>query len=218
MAVGAGGATERLPSVAVDANGNAVVVFESGTNIYASRYDAANGWSTPAPIATGTYAMPLVAVDAMGRFTAVFGASTGAAATGIWQSTSANGIAWSTPTPLHASGTYVFKPVLAVNSLGQAIVAWTERMGSNLFQVVVTVRAAADSWSTPLVMRTGDDANDRWPAVAMAGNGEAFVLWEQRDPGGTSARRTTGPRRSCSRASTRGRRSRPPSPPTPPAR
>jgi hypothetical protein len=55
-------------------------------------------------------------------------------------------------------------------------------MGSNLFQVVATVRAAAGTWSTPLVMRTGDDASDRWPAVAVGGTGEAFVIWEQRDP------------------------------------
>ena len=175
-------ATEKAASVAVDGSGNAVVVFESGTNIHTSRYDAATGWSTPAAIATGSYGQPLVAVDGTGKFTAVWAASSGATATGIWQSTSPNGVAWSTPTPLHASGTYVFKPVLAVNSQGRALVAWTERMGSNLFQVVTTVRGATDSWSTPLVMRPGDDANDRWPAVAMSGTGEAFVIWEQRDP------------------------------------
>jgi hypothetical protein len=173
-------ATERLPSVAVDPNGNAVVVFESGTNIHFSRYDVATGWSTPAELAAGSYGSPLVAVDAMGRYTAVWSASTGAATTGIWHSTSPNGSTWSAPMPLHPQGTYVFKPVLAMNSQGKAIVAWTERMGSNLFQVVTIVRDVT-SWSPPLVMRTGDDANDRWPAVAVTSSGEVFVVWEQRD-------------------------------------
>jgi hypothetical protein len=175
-------ATERLPALAVDPSGNAVGVYESGTNIHASRYDAATGWSIPTPLAVGSYAQPQVGVDAMGRFTAVWGASTSAATTGIWYSTSPNGLAWSTPLTLHAQGTYVFKPVLAVNGEGRAIVAWTERMGTNLFQVVVAVRSLADSWSPPIVMRPGDDANDRWPAVAMSGTGDAFVIWEQRDP------------------------------------
>jgi hypothetical protein len=179
--VAGGAASERLPSVAVDANGNAVVVFESGTDIYFSRYEAATGWSTPAPIATGSYGQPLVAVDGMGRFTAVWSASSGAAATGIWASTSANGISWPAPTPIHATGSYVFKPVLAMNSRGEAIAAWTQRVGSNLFQVVVSLRDPAIGWSSSFVLRPGDDANDRWPAVAMSETGDMFVLWEQRD-------------------------------------
>jgi hypothetical protein len=68
-----------------------------------------------------------------------------------------------------------------MNSRGDAIAAWTQRVGSNLFQVVVSTRDPVIGWGASFILRPGDDANDRWPAVAMTETGEMHVLWEQRD-------------------------------------
>jgi hypothetical protein len=180
------GSDQTFPSVAVDPSGNAVVVYEQGSQIWASKYTAASsGWSTPAPVdARGNVCCkPSIAVDKNGTYLAVWGIGSGTLQ-GIWQSTSSNGTQWSTPTSITMTSAYA--PVLAMNANGAAIVAWHEQItGSNL-QAAAAVRTATGlPWSAPTVMRPGDDNGDRDPAVAITGNGNAFVTWVQAD-GGTN--------------------------------
>ncbi len=172
------------PSVAVPYTGNAVIVYERGSDIYSVRYDApADEWSAPSLVATGQYGRPVVWCDGPGRFTAVWDAALGAATQRVWWSTSDNGVNWKTPAEaLSPDGSYAFKPVLAVNAGGMAIAAWLERVsGSNSEQVVASLRVNGN-WSPVKVMKGGDDANDRHPAVNVTDAGDAFVLWEQIDP------------------------------------
>ena len=176
------GSDQSFPSVAVDASGNAVVVYEQGAQIFASKYTAASSsWSTPGPVdARGNVCCkPSVAVDKNGNYLAVWGIGSGSLQ-GLWQSTSSNGTQWSTPMSITLTPAY--GPVLAMNANGAAIVAWEEQVASGNLQAAAAVRSTTTApWSVPTVMRAADDNGNRDPAVAIAGNGNAFVGWVQAD-------------------------------------
>jgi hypothetical protein len=161
-----------------------VVVYQHGSDIWSNRYDAtSNSWGTPGSIdARGAQtAEPAIAVDQNGNYLIVWGIPNDATLTGIWQSTSSDGVHWSAPAAI--TTTSAFSPALSMNAPGAAIVAWTESNGS-AYQAAASIRAATGAtWSAPQVLRPGDDYGDRNPAVAMSGTGQAFVAWEQSDGG-----------------------------------
>ena len=184
---GSGTMVQLNPAVAVDPSGNAVVVFQNGSAIYANHYDAGqNSWGSPTPLDARAIAyLPKVAVDKNGIYVAVWGIPNDATNKGIWESTSSDGVNWSNP-PTAITTTSAFSPVLSMNANGDAVVAWTESVGGN-WQVAAAIRSGGNSptWGKPSVLLTSTDDGDRNPAAAMSGTGEAFVGWEQSD--GTSA-------------------------------
>jgi hypothetical protein len=188
-AVGAAGpatSSQANPSVAVDAMGNVVVVYQNGNQIWSTRYDAqSNMWGTPGAIDSRNVAQyePKVAVDKNGIYLAVWGLPNDATNMGIWQSTSSDGIHWSASSAI--TKTNAFSPALSMNSKGAAIVAWTQA-ANNLWTATASIRSASGAaWSTPQVLRPGDDDGDRNPVVAMSETGDAFAGWTQSE-GGTA--------------------------------
>jgi|GEM_PF-2300362 len=188
-AVGVGGpatSSQANPAVAVDAIGNAVVVYEQGNQIWSNRYDAkSNLWGTPGAIDSRNIAQyePKVAVDKNGIYLAIWYLPNDAANQGIWQSSSSDGIHWSASSAI--TRTNAFTTALSMNSKGAAIVAWTEAV-NNLWTAAASIRSTASAaWSTPQILRPGDDNSDRYPAAAMSETGDAFVGWEQSE-GGTA--------------------------------
>jgi hypothetical protein len=186
-AVGVGGpltSTQENPSVAVDAMGNSVVVYQQGNQIWSNRYDAtSNMWGTPGAIDSRNVAQyePKVAVDKNGIYLAVWGLPNDATNMGIWQSTSSDGIHWSASSAI--TKTNAFSPALSMNSKGAAIVAWTQA-ANNLWTAAASIRSASGAaWSTPQVLRPGNDDADRNTAAAMSETGDAFVGWEQSEGG-----------------------------------
>jgi hypothetical protein len=182
-AVGVAGpatSSQANPSVAVDALGNAVVVYQQGNQIWSSRYDAtSNMWGTPGAIDSRNVAQyePKVAVDKNGIYLAVWGLPNDTTNMGIWQSTSSDGIHWSASSAI--TKTNAFGPALSMNSKGAAIVAWTQA-ANNLWTAAASIRSASGAaWLTPQVLRPGDDDGDRDPVVAMSETGDAFAGWTQ---------------------------------------
>jgi hypothetical protein len=177
-----GTVTERFPSVAVDFNGNAVVVFEHNSDIYGSHYTfATDSWSPPTMIATGgNYEKPLVAVDGSAHYYVVWGPGMGATTLGVWQASSSDGINWNTTLPMVTSDD-ALKPVMAMNSDGFAVIAWSERLASNFQRVVACQRTASGSLAQIAVAHPADSASDLYPAVAISKVGEMFVTWEGSD-------------------------------------
>ena len=178
--------TEYLPQVAVDASGNAVVVYQHGGEIWSNYYSATTGnWGTPGAIDArpGSAAQQAnIAVDKNGGWLAVWAQDPNGTLKGIYTSSSTNGTTWSAITPL--TNTTAWTPALAMNADGAAIVAWTESV-SNQWQAAATTRATTGSaWGAATVMRPGTDNGDRDPVVAMSGTGEGFVLWTQDDTAG----------------------------------
>ena len=174
------------PAVAVDAMGNAVVVYQNGNQIWGNRYDAkSNIWGTAGAIDSrniGQYE-PKVAVDKNGIYLAIWDLPNDATNQGIWQSTSSDGIHWSAPSAITRLN--AFTTALSMNSKGAAIVGWTQSV-NNLWTAAASLRSSATAaWSTPQILRPGDDNGDRNPVVAMSETGDAFAGWEQSE-GGTA--------------------------------
>ena len=143
---------------AVDAAGNAVVVYRHGTNIRASRYNAAtDAWTMPVGVETRTGGQaysPSIAVDKNGLWLVIWQQDQAMSLKGLWQSTSTDGMTWSAPTAITtAAGSIpVAAPVLALNKDGTAVAAWTGRdpVAGN-FPCVASIRSAG-AWSAPVVM------------------------------------------------------------------
>jgi hypothetical protein len=172
--------SDMSPSVAVDFNGNAVLVFEHDSNIWFSKYTyAQNSWSGPSAIASGAYASPQVAVDGTAKFTAVWRQAMGAATTGVWQATSSDGVNWMLGTQPLATN-LAEPPVLSVNSAGAAVVAWSEKIANgNEQQAIARIRDTQGNWLPSQTLHAAGDVNKRYPAAVMSSIGEAFVVWEQ---------------------------------------
>ncbi len=175
---------DTVPGVAVDDQGNVVVVYVHGGGIYSSRNLAATGsWGSPAPVdgrSGGVASSPSVAVDKNGKWLAVWQQANDNTLHGIWQSTSADGVAWAAPTPITASAG-AYNPILRMNRDGVAVAAWNETI-DNKVTASASVRAS-NAWSVPRVLRPGPDNGDRFVAAAVSSKGEAFVAWEQTDGG-----------------------------------
>ena len=178
--------SQYRPSVAVDAKGNAVVVYSQGNQIWANRYDAqSNIWGTPGAVDSRNVAQyePQVAVDGNGIYTAVWYLPNDSTNMGLWQSSSSDGIHWSASAAITRLNTV--SAALAVNSKGAAIAVWTQVV-NDLYTAAASIRSTASgAWSTPQILRPGDDNGDRYPAVTMSETGDAFVGWEQSE-GGTA--------------------------------
>ena len=175
---------EWLPKVAVDNSGNAVVVYQHGGEIWSSYYNAAtNSWGAGVPIDSrpGSSAQsPQIAVDKNGAWLAIWAQDPNGTLKGIYYSSSSNGTTWSAVLPL--TNTIAWTPTLGMNADGCAVAAWTESV-SNKWQVGAATRQVTGSaWSTPTVLRPGDDTGDRDPVAVVSGTGEGFVMWTQNDP------------------------------------
>ncbi|HMF43041.1 MAG TPA: hypothetical protein VKQ32_20350, partial [Polyangia bacterium] len=167
----------------------AVVVFEHDSAIYANRYSySQQQWSgaTSISITPGAaYAQPMVAVDGTGQFWVAWCGAVGAATTGVWWSMAPDGLNWMPDMPL--ASTLASEVVISVNSQGDVIVGWNEKMpGSSGNQQAATTIRKANTWGPIDVMKPGDDTNKRNPAVAMGPTGETFAVWEQVDNGQNS--------------------------------
>ncbi len=173
------------PSVAVDATGNAVLVYRHGPNIRASRLNAATGaWAAPVAVdarSGGQAYSPAVAVDRNGRWLAIWQQDNALAFPGIWQSTSTDGVTWSAPTAISTVAGY--GPELAINRDGAAVAAWSARNAANTSYVIVASvkTTATGEWLTPMEMRPSQASGSLIQKVAMSGTGEAFVIWEDYD-------------------------------------
>jgi hypothetical protein len=186
MAVDTDPVVQARPGVAVDSHGNAVVAFEVGTDIWANYYDyATDKWKGPVGIDTrgGDAYLPRVAVDANGTYLVVWYQSGGSTYQGEWYSTSSDGMAWSSPTPLSTGA--VYSSALAMNANGAAIAAWSEQdtATGNMSAYAATRPSTTGTWTAKQLLLLGDDTSDRNVVVAMSGTGEAFALWEQYDAG-----------------------------------
>jgi len=176
---------DTLPSIAVDAKGNAVVVYQHGYVLWSNYYTATTGtWGTPGPVdgrADSDASWGSVAVDKNGKYLAVWQQGSGKTIHGIWQSTSTDGVHWSEPAAVATTGN-LFTPHMAMNDDGVAAVVWVENVPpNNTFQVNGSVRAANGTWSAPHVLKTAADSSDRNPAVVVTGQGDVAVAWEQVD-------------------------------------
>jgi len=174
-----------FPSVAVNAAGNAVAVWDqydgSHENIYANRYDAqSKTWSGAGLIendSTGEAYTPLVGVDAPGNSLAVWTLSIASVRTIFANRYDAGSASWGTPVQLDASSADGVG--LAVNASGAAVaIGWSRTAtGSRLW--ANRYAGPANGWSTSQIVRDSPAATLLAPAVAIDASGNAVAVWAQ---------------------------------------
>ncbi len=125
------------PQVAIDANGNALVVWyqSDGTrlNIYSNRYIAGTGWGTAELIETdnaGPAADPQVAFNANGNALAVWAQGDGTF-DNIWSNRYIAGIGWGTAELIETDNAGdASNPQVAIDANGNALAVWHQFNGT----------------------------------------------------------------------------------------
>ena len=179
--------TSSCPEVAVDTNGNAVVVYEHGGEIWSNYYSAdhqhTGGRPTAIDARPGSAAQQAsIAVDKNGSWLAVWAQDPNATLKGIYTQHVDQRHDLERDLAAHQHDRLV-TPVLAMNAEGAAVVAWTEVESATTWQAAATTRATAtgSAWGTATGHAAGRGQRQSRPVVAMSGTGEGFVLWTQDD-------------------------------------
>jgi hypothetical protein len=87
------------------------------------------------------------------------------------------GESWSAPVDLSASAAREPNPALAVNSTGEALIAWSQQAGSNY--VIQAVHGnPSNSWTSPQTL-SSSATNSYEPAVGIDAMGGTFAAWRQ---------------------------------------
>jgi hypothetical protein len=178
------------PKVSVDADGNALVVWQqrvtsgaSQWSIYANHYRISTGtWATAEPIefgVAGDAVVPTVVVDVSGNGLAVWRQFDGSQFN-IWAARyNGSTVSWGTPTLLEADDTgNADAPQIAMDANGNAIAVWSQKVFA--WNSILSNRfdASTGSWGTATLVENNDTNNAKFPEVAMDAAGNAVVVWE----------------------------------------
>ena len=175
----AAGGAAQTPAVAVDAAGNATVVWSryngSQLVVQSSSRPVGGSWSPPVDLAAGRLIFfPQLAVDPAGNATAVW-RRVEADRSVVQAASRPVGGTWSAPvdlsvdTVVDASQLPDF-PQVAVDATGAVTATWS-RFASNTFTVQSSTRGADGSWSVPADLSTpGTSSRTTDVAVDPAGN------------------------------------------------
>ncbi len=171
------------PSVAVDADGNATVVWSRfGTPSYSSsrrRSTPGGVWDAIEPL--GDAASPSVAhdvvVDGDGIVTAFFGQFESGVGYNGMAVRYVPGTGWGTPEPIEAFDTgSSYAVVGAIDAGGNVIAAWQQQLGSG-FDVWINRYRVGVGFGTPVLVEADENGSTRDIGVAMAPNGAAAVTY-----------------------------------------
>jgi len=174
------------PSVAVDAAGNAVAVWQQWDgatfwDIWSNQYVVGTGWGTAGPIETGAASAfaPQVAVGPSGSAAAVWVQVSGPFAS-TWANRYVVGTGWGTAGLVETSDTGdASTPQVAVDPSGNAIATWrhwdgvTNSIWANRYVV-------GTGWGTAESIETGSGAA-QGSVVAVDAAGNAIAVWQQFD-------------------------------------
>ena len=174
-----------LPRLTFDGGSKAMAIWAQGSNIVARRYDfAAGNWNTQQTIQSGS-GLPDAAVlssDADGNVVAAWQQSDGTADS-IWVSRyNATSATWTTPQLLESSNNAVPSDIRCVTTstvAGRAVVAWLQSDGTRIS--LYTSQFTGGSWSSPTLREQNNSVDAALPVVAIDGQGNATVVWQQSD-------------------------------------
>jgi hypothetical protein len=157
-------------SVAIDAAGEAVAIWEGSNGVETASRPAAGPWGTPVVLSTSQGAVPHIAVDPAGEAVAVWRGSGGIEAA----SKPAAGN-WSAVAQLSTSGG--FAPRIAIDANGNAIAVWGISKGIREVEVKSASRFAGAQWEGAVGLSLRNCEVDPEAQVAMEGDGTAVAIW-----------------------------------------
>ena len=183
--------TSQQPQVAIDAQGNAIVVWLRSdgfrNNVWARRFSAGGGWGSPELIETGLgdAGNPQIAIDGGGNAIVVFWQHQGGRVD-IVANRYANGTGWGTAAAIESDGSGdTSAPQIAMDAAGNAVVVWAWASASGppfAFNVWANRYTAGSGWGSagPIDSTNASTANPA-PHVALDGAGNAIAVWHRPD-------------------------------------
>jgi hypothetical protein len=191
-------AQQREPSLASDANGNFVVIWESygqdgsGNGVFGQRFDAGGARRGSEfrvnSFTTGLQDFPDVASDANGNFVVAW-ESLGqySAGYGVFgQRFDASGVRQGSEFRANPTGDQ-FKPAVGADRNGNFVIVWHSYPGGEAFNVFgQRFNAGGVRQGDEFKVNTYTTDNQYWPAVAVAANGNFVVTWMSDDQDGSA--------------------------------
>ncbi len=184
------------PQIAVDAAGNAVVVWpwsaDTGGsnfiyNVWANRYVAGVGWGSATPIdsnnTTQPNTAPQVALGADGNAIAVWHRTDGS-----FDSVGSNrytaGVGWGSAVLLETDPAVLSRNArVAIDPAGNAIAVWEQYAGATA-NVMASRYTAGAGWGSATLIETDDAGSAFAPQIVIDANGVATAMWSQRNVSG----------------------------------
>ena len=181
------------PKIAVDLNGNAVVVWSvydwswNHTSVRANRYVAGTGWSGVTNLSTESVQSaysPNVALDSNGNAIAVWSQDTDAnnPVKGIRADRYTVGTGWGTPAPIEPTTIAVTRtgsaPQIAFDANGNAIAVWYQYGKPGIY---ANRYVAGAGWGAAETIVDPSISNyiDQGVQLAIDKNGNAIAVWNQ---------------------------------------
>jgi Divergent InlB B-repeat domain len=196
--ISAGGADR--PRIALDAAGNATAVWlqrespsVARTSVWSSRRPAGGNWSTPERLDSGLNDVYLaeVAVDAAsGQAFAMWAEDRpllGAYA--VWVRASGATGAWDSAWRIDQTGRQAANLRIGVDASGRVVTTWNQIEATSTWTVWASRFAPGAGWGAARRLAQ-DGAQDLRPQLAVAGNGDAFVVWTRQGSGVWASRST----------------------------
>ncbi len=186
-AIGASSGNDSGPRIAMDASGNATVVWAnnpnaagagSDTHIWANRYDAAGGWGTATQIGGAEWGLePQVAMDPTGNAMVVWSEYDDVNWT-AWTARYTVGTGWGTPELIGRAGFLSGRPQIAVDPRGNAIAVW-QSSDPNPANLMARRFVVGSGWGAASAIGVPSDFAWCVPRVATDPAGNAMVVWCQ---------------------------------------
>jgi len=183
------GSSAINPDLAIDANGNALVVWAQSDGvrrtIWGNRYVLGSGWGTASIVGSANagdaVGLSDVAMDASGNAIAVWDQFNGADVySNIWANHYSVGAGWGTATVIGSGTSVVVEHArVAIDPFGNAVAVWQQTGGPG-FNIWSNRYVAGSGWSTAMSIQTGSGAAST-PEVAVDMDGNALAVWRQSD-------------------------------------
>jgi len=179
------------PEVAVDANDNAIAVWQQhdGTryNIYANHYDAETAsWGSAQVIEHyngGSAYYPHIASDPDGNAFVAWSHYDGHSYNLFTSRYDASTSTWSTHQEIDGSNRSVYSDDIQVSAdtNGNAIVVWGQHDGNRINNYAIHYNANTGTWKNRVVIEHFSAGNTHEPNISMDANGNAIAVWHEHD-------------------------------------
>ncbi len=177
----------QFPQVALDASGNAIVVWHhnDGTrfNIYSNRYNADIGWGEAELIETddsGDARYPQIVIDNSGNALAVWQQYDGTR-DNIWSNRYTAGVGWGTAELIETEDAGdAHYPQISIDGSDNAVAVWSHFDGTR-YNIWSNRYTADVGWGTAEMIETDNSGHAYNPQVGMDESGNGVVVWQQYD-------------------------------------
>ena len=173
------------PKVVVSPDGDTAVVwfgFDGSSEVVrAATRPAGGAWSQPVALSDADEyaAEPDVAIDPQGNATAVWTTGPQFEYGFVQTATRPAGGSWSEPVALSDESEAAALPHIASDSEGNLTAIWV--LGGEEGIIQSKARPAGGGWSSEAVDVSGEEALSSYPQIAIDGQGDAVVVWQQKD-------------------------------------